>query len=250
MTSSSVLGFNNNVRHRGRVFHLQTEDSGIRNPRIVTHLFADGGRIIKTLRSAYSEHLKRADLPGFVRQMMKAQHKAMFSALRSGELDELLLAACGPFPIPSSSDSGAYALADSGSLRIQALSQSKPASAETLSVPIMPSPLPAAASEPSSLALLATIEPGQVISEPTLAAETKLRSTRPSGPSTGRKSRGVPPYPPKRPESPTLSRPVSRYGSGPSKSAQSIFGDGVIPEKSLDDAILGYLAEDPKESPK
>jgi hypothetical protein len=30
----------------------------------------------------------------------------------------------------------------------------------------------------------------------------------------------------------------------PSKSARSIFGDGVISEKSLDEVILSYLAED------
>ena len=47
-TPPPLLGFNNNVRHRGRVFHIQTEDSGIRHARIVTHLFADGGRIVRT----------------------------------------------------------------------------------------------------------------------------------------------------------------------------------------------------------
>ena len=43
---SPQLGFNNNVRHKGRVFHIQTEDSGIKHPHIITHLFADGGRIL------------------------------------------------------------------------------------------------------------------------------------------------------------------------------------------------------------
>ena len=38
-TPPPLLGFNNNVRHRGRVFHIQREDSGIKIPRIVTHLF-------------------------------------------------------------------------------------------------------------------------------------------------------------------------------------------------------------------
>ena len=56
-----VLGFNNNVRHRGRIFHIQTEDSGVKFARIVTHLFADGGRIIKTARTDYGEHLEQGD---------------------------------------------------------------------------------------------------------------------------------------------------------------------------------------------
>ncbi|MGC4090406.1 MAG: hypothetical protein QM756_21515, partial [Polyangiaceae bacterium] len=82
------------------MFHIQTEDSGIKSPRIVTHLFADGGRIIKTARTSYAELVGRSDLPQTVRQMMKEQHRSMFTALRTGELDELLEASCGPLPLP------------------------------------------------------------------------------------------------------------------------------------------------------
>jgi hypothetical protein len=91
-----LLGFNNNVRHRGRVFHIQTEDSGVKFPRIVTHLFADGGRIVKTTRTDYTEHLQKPDMAAVVRGMMKEQHKGMFASLRAGELDVLLESVCGP----------------------------------------------------------------------------------------------------------------------------------------------------------
>lgn len=90
MPPPPLLGYNNNVRHRGRVFHIQTEDSGVANPRIMTHLFADGGRIVKSTRTDYSEHLGRTDLAETVRGLMKDQHKAMFVALRGGELDALI----------------------------------------------------------------------------------------------------------------------------------------------------------------
>ncbi|HEY3498279.1 MAG TPA: hypothetical protein VGK73_26470, partial [Polyangiaceae bacterium] len=91
-----VLGFNNNVRHRGRIFHIQTEDSGVRFARIVTHLFADGGRIIKTTKTDYTEHLEKSDVARTVRALMKEQHRAMFAALRAGDLDGLLERAIGP----------------------------------------------------------------------------------------------------------------------------------------------------------
>ena len=91
-----LLGFNNNVRHRGRIFHIQTEDSGVKFPRIVTHLFADGGRIVKTTRTDYSEHLEKPDMASVVRGMMKEQHKGMFAALRAGDMDPLLENVCGP----------------------------------------------------------------------------------------------------------------------------------------------------------
>jgi hypothetical protein len=97
-----LLGFNNNVRHRGRIFHIQTEDSGVKFPRIVTHLFADGGRIVKTTRTDYSQHLEKPDMATVVRGMMKEQHKGMFAALRAGDLDDLLEQVCGPLEAPKS----------------------------------------------------------------------------------------------------------------------------------------------------
>lgn len=86
---SPLLGFNNNVRHKGRVFHIQTEDSGVRHPHVITHLFADGGRILKTTKTSYTEHIGQATMAETVRAMMQEQHKAMFIALRDGQFDYL-----------------------------------------------------------------------------------------------------------------------------------------------------------------
>ena len=47
---SPLLGYNTNVRHRGKIFHIQTEDSGVTHAHIFTHLFADGGRIVLEAR--------------------------------------------------------------------------------------------------------------------------------------------------------------------------------------------------------
>lgn len=85
---SPLVGYNNNVRHLGQVFHIQTEDSGIKHPHVITHVFADGGRIIATRRTSYAEHLKAPDLPDLVKGIMKEQHKAVFLALRSGSFDD------------------------------------------------------------------------------------------------------------------------------------------------------------------
>ena len=45
---SPLLGFNNNVRHKGRLFHIQTEDSGVRHPHVITHLFMLTGASART----------------------------------------------------------------------------------------------------------------------------------------------------------------------------------------------------------
>ncbi len=85
-----LLGYNNNVPYRGHTYHVQTEDSGVRRPHIITHLFADGGRVVKSTKTSYADSVGDADLVATVRALMKEQHKAMVAALRDGQLDALL----------------------------------------------------------------------------------------------------------------------------------------------------------------
>jgi hypothetical protein len=84
------VGFNNNVKYQGKPFHVQTEDSGLKMPHIITHLFADGGRIIKSHKRSYADHVSRDDVPSFVRGLMKSQHMEMVLALREGKFDEII----------------------------------------------------------------------------------------------------------------------------------------------------------------
>ena len=86
---SPLLGYNNNVRHKGKVFHIQTEDSGVKYGHIITHLFMDGGRILKSVKTGYAEYVGNERMADIVREMMKQQHKAMFIALRDGKFDTL-----------------------------------------------------------------------------------------------------------------------------------------------------------------
>lgn len=83
-----LLGYNTNVRHKGKLYHIQTEDSGVAHPHVITHLFADGGRIVASKKTSYAEHLGSDNLQETVKKLMQAQHKAMFVALRDGHYDE------------------------------------------------------------------------------------------------------------------------------------------------------------------
>ena len=84
------MGFNNNIKWQGQVFHVQTEDSGLDQPHIVTHLFADGGRVVKSHRRSYREHVNRSDIAEYVRGLMKGQHFEMVLALRDGRFNAIL----------------------------------------------------------------------------------------------------------------------------------------------------------------
>lgn len=87
MTSRGPLvGFNDNVSHRGASFHVQTEDMGLRRRQITTHLFADGGRIVHTVRRPYEETADGATAAK-VQACMKAQHRRVVEDLRGGAFD-------------------------------------------------------------------------------------------------------------------------------------------------------------------
>ncbi|HYO94213.1 MAG TPA: FHA domain-containing protein [Polyangiaceae bacterium] len=84
------IGFNNNIKSHDQVFHVQTEDSGLDQPHIVTHLFADGGRVIKSHKRSYEAELQRPNISEWVRSLMKAQHLEMVLGLREGRFDEVI----------------------------------------------------------------------------------------------------------------------------------------------------------------
>lgn len=82
-----ILGLNTNHDHNGKVFHVQTEDSGLDNPVIITHCFI-GGTIIATRRAEYADALGRDDLEEHIRGIARAQHRDMVKALLAGEFDK------------------------------------------------------------------------------------------------------------------------------------------------------------------
>jgi FHA domain len=84
------VGFNNNVKYKNQTFHIQTEDSGLDKPHVITHLFADGGRVIKSHKRSYAEQVKRDDVALYVRQLMKGQQLEMALALREGKFDPII----------------------------------------------------------------------------------------------------------------------------------------------------------------
>ena len=247
---SPLLGFNNNVRHRGRIFHIQTEDSGIKYPHVITHLFADGGRILKSIKTSYAEYLGSETLQDTVRNLMKEQHKSMFIALRDGQFDEML-------------EDGAD----------KATQPAEPAKKQSAKQEAEPEPQPTQETRE-------TVEPSQEAHKPDrpnvdvevlerAASEAQHRSPLFGGDD-------MPPPPPsvlaKRPsgsyravgsettdpgsdrEAPggrySATRPASIFGtSGPSESSGSVFGEDMISGKSLDEVILSFLAEEFGDTP-
>ncbi len=91
----AVQGLNTDVPYQARVYHIQTEDSGLGNPHIITHLYFEG-TIIDSKKTSYSDILKVDRLQEVVKELMKEQHKAMIKNLLSGLYDRQFKAADRP----------------------------------------------------------------------------------------------------------------------------------------------------------
>jgi hypothetical protein len=102
-----IIGANTNVRHRGVVFHVQTEDSGRANPHVISHLYHHG-TILASEKTTYADRLDAADLEQVVRGLIDAQHQKMLAGLRSGHFDAVISERLGnaveaheaPTPLP------------------------------------------------------------------------------------------------------------------------------------------------------
>jgi hypothetical protein len=288
---SPLLGYNNNVRHKGKVFHIQTEDSGVRYGHIITHLFMDGGRILKSVKTSYAEYVDNDRMGEIVREMMKQQHKAMFIALRDGKFDPIIDGAESPstqsFPAATAEPGDAAPSSSTMAAAAHARGQLTPSPAAPVSGPAAlvtrpASPAPPAVARKSSADLSVDIDaveraaaaaspvapqlrtgddlpppPANLLREKavttgkyrvTSPATANAAAARPSPSTTGRSSSSVPAGgrastpPGERRYAPT--RPASIFGQARPQQGKSIFGEDLISDKSLDEVILSYLAED------
>ncbi len=80
-------GVNENIRYRGRVFHVQTEERGKERPVLVCTLFYRGV-ILSEERLAYQDIIKSDPFHNLVNQLAKDIHRQMIENLRKGLYDD------------------------------------------------------------------------------------------------------------------------------------------------------------------
>jgi hypothetical protein len=187
-----VVGFNHNIKHKGKMYHIQTEDSGLENPHIITHLFV-GGNILASKKTSYADIIGADSLASVVRELMEEQHKEMLRNLINGVYDDV---------------------------------------------------------DEANAAQAQAYQPGQI------QADGQTVQMQPSIRAAPRAGQGPaltpPPAPAPRPAAP-VARPLppevlaARQAPAPvlrNDGAETLFGEDLISEKTLDEVILSYLAED------
>lgn len=91
-----ITGYNTEIKHRGRLFHVQTEDKGMGNP-IIESLIYIGGEILDSVRSSYKESVNAAGFSkASILKLMEAQHTQVLQTIKDGQYDPKPDASSGP----------------------------------------------------------------------------------------------------------------------------------------------------------
>jgi hypothetical protein len=81
-----LTGFNTDVNHEGKTFHVQTEDKGEANPVIETLIY-EGGQILASRRQDYAEKAGNGTSRETLVSLMERQHQAVVRDIRLGKYD-------------------------------------------------------------------------------------------------------------------------------------------------------------------
>jgi len=81
-----ITGFNTDIKHNEKVYHVQTEDKGLANPYIESLVYV-GGEILASKKTSYAEQLKTGVDEKWIGSLMEQQHRTMIAAIKRGRFD-------------------------------------------------------------------------------------------------------------------------------------------------------------------
>ena len=69
-----ITGFNTDIKHNDKVYHIQTEDKGLQNPYIESLVYV-GGEILASKKTSYAEQVKSGVDEKWIASLMEQQHR-------------------------------------------------------------------------------------------------------------------------------------------------------------------------------
>ena len=81
-----ITGFNTDIRHNDKVYHIQTEDKGLQNPYIESLVYV-GGEILASKKTSYAEQAQAGVDEKWIGGLMEQQHRTMIAAIKRGRFD-------------------------------------------------------------------------------------------------------------------------------------------------------------------
>lgn len=82
-----ITGYNTDVKHRGTVFHVQTEDKGLPAAWVETLIFV-GGMVVARRKRNYQDLIDGEPSHQVISKVLEDQHRAMIAEIRLGRIDQ------------------------------------------------------------------------------------------------------------------------------------------------------------------
>jgi hypothetical protein len=83
-----ITGFNTDVEHDGVVYHVQTEDKGLKSPLILSLVYV-GGTILASKRTPYDDLIAAGFDENKLAERLQRQHKLICAAIHAGRIEDL-----------------------------------------------------------------------------------------------------------------------------------------------------------------
>lgn len=182
-----ITGFNTDVPHGGRVYHVQTEDRGREHP-VVESLVYVGGVIIARKRTPYGQDVEKGTSEEAIALMLRKQHQVIIAAIKAGRVEELTR--------HSSAEREGFAAIE----QARAASQQKPATPLQIDKALLPevhaSPASPAASAMKPVPVEPQAAPPAVVIQPKPSAAKRYPtgSLKPRSGNTAERATGERPY--------------------------------------------------------
>ena len=83
-----ITGFNTDVEHDGVIYHVQTEDKGLKSPLILSLVYV-GGTILASKRTPYDDLIAAGFDENKLAERLQRQHKLICAAIHAGRIEDL-----------------------------------------------------------------------------------------------------------------------------------------------------------------
>jgi hypothetical protein len=83
-----ITGFNTDVEHGSVVYHVQTEDKGLKSPLILSLVYV-GGTILASKRTSYEDLIASGFDEKLLAERLQRQHKLICAAIHAGRIEDL-----------------------------------------------------------------------------------------------------------------------------------------------------------------
>ena len=83
-----ITGFNTDVEHEGVVYHVQTEDKGLKSPLILSLVYV-GGTILASKRTPYDDLIASGFDENKLAERLQRQHRLICAAIHTGRIEDL-----------------------------------------------------------------------------------------------------------------------------------------------------------------